>query len=187
MSKLFWTLTVAMIALAAHISYVLFAPTLLFQQKLFLATEGRSDNSFFILAAEKQGQLFPAATVQDVVGVCKFDLGAGQLVLSASLPKTYWTLAIYTQSGKQVYALDDAQAGSNAFTIELSRAKSFFEQVWTAGEADDLDQIENLGWRVETSERRGLAIVWIPLSDELMRKPIEAIIKESRCEPKASS
>ena len=45
MSKLFWALTVGMIALAVHISYVLFAPALLFQQKLYQATEGRPDNS----------------------------------------------------------------------------------------------------------------------------------------------
>ncbi len=184
MARLFWILTVSMIIVAVHISYVLFAPALLFQQKLYQATEGRPDNSFFILAPEKQAQLFPAATVLDVVGVCKYDLGAGQLVLSATLPKTYWTMAIYTQSGKQVYALDDVQAGSSAFTIELSRAKSFLEQIMSTGDPDDAGQIENLGWRVETTERRGLAIVWIPLSDELMRKPIEAIIKDSRCEPK---
>ncbi len=184
MLKLFWALTVGVIALAVHISYVLFAPALLFQQKLYQTTEGRPDNSFFTLAPEKQSQLFPASTVQDVVGVCKYDLGAGQLVLSATLPKTYWTMDIYTESGKQVYALDDVQAGSSAFSIELSRSKSFFEQILTIGDPEDIGQIENLGWRVETTERRGLAIVWIPLSDELMRKPFEAIIKESRCEPK---
>lgn len=186
MGKLFWILTVSMIGLATHISYVLFAPALLFQQKLYQTTEGRPDNSFFILTPEKQAQLFPAATVLDVVGVCKYDLGAGQLLLSATLPKTFWTMAIYTQSGKQVYALDDVQAGSSEFTIELSRAKSLLEQILATGEPDDVGQIENLGWRVETTERRGLAIVWIPLSDELMRKPFEAIIKDSRCEPKTA-
>ncbi len=184
MGKLFWLLTVSMIAVVVHISYVLFAPAMLFQQKLYQATEGRPDNSFFILTPEKQTQLFPAATVKDVVGVCKYDLGAGQLILSATLPKTFWTMAIYTQSGKQVYALDDAQAGSNAFSIELSRAKTLFEQVISTGEADDAGQIENLGWRAETTERRGLAIVWIPLSDELLRKPVETIIKDSTCLPK---
>ena len=93
---------------------------------------------------------------------------------------------IYSQSGKQVYALDDVQAGSNAFTIELSRSKSFIDQILATGDSEDASQIENLGWRVETSERRGLAIVWIPLSDQLMRKPFEEIIKDSRCEPKGS-
>lgn len=186
MSKLFWLLTVSMIAVTFHISYVLFAPALLFQQKLHAITEGRPDNTFFILTPEKQRQLFPAATVQDVVGVCKYDLGFGQLILAATLPKTFWTLAIYTQSGKQVYSLDDVQAGSSSISIELSRAKSFFEQLLSVGEPEELGQIEKLGWSVETTERRGLAIVWIPLSDELMRKPIEAIIMESNCETKVT-
>ncbi len=184
MGRVFWLLTVGLVAVATHIAYVLFAPGWFFQQRLNATTDGKPDNSFFVVAPEKQAQLFPLATPDDVVGVCKYDLGSGKLVLSANLPRTYWTMSIYTQSGKQVYALNDVQAGSSAFSIDVSRSKTMLEQVFSNPEAEDAGQIENLGWRVETSERRGLAIVWIPLSDALMRPRVEAIIKESRCEPK---
>jgi uncharacterized membrane protein len=184
MGRVFWLFTVAMIAVATHIAYVLFAPGFFFQRQVYAITDGKPDNAFFVLTPEKQAQLFPMATSDDVVGICKYDLGAGKLVLAANLPKTYWTMSIYTQSGKQVYALNDVQAGSSAFSIDLSRSQTVLEQVFSNPEAEDAGQIENLGWRVETSERRGLAIVWIPLADELMRPRVEAIIKESRCEPK---
>ena len=184
MGRVFWFFTIALVTLATHIAYVLFAPGWFFQRQVYAITDGKPDNAFFVLAADKQAQLFPLATADDVVGVCKYDLGAGKLVLSATLPKMYWTMAIYTQTGKQVYALNDVQAGSSAFTIDLSRSKSMIEQLLSNPEAEDAGQIENLGWRVETSERRGLAIVWIPLADELMRPRVEAIIKDSRCEPK---
>jgi uncharacterized membrane protein len=191
MGRLFWFFTVGLTALATHIAYVLFAPGLLFQYKVFNTTDGKPANSFFVLAPEKQSQLFPLASIGDVVGVCKYDLGIGKLVLSATLPKTYWTMSIYTESGKQVYALDDVQAGSSAISIELSQSKTMLEQLISTfnpnAEGDEAGQIENLGWRVQTTERRGLAIVWIPLADELMRPHVENIIKESRCQPKAAN
>ncbi len=191
MGRLLWLSTVAVVAAAVHFAYVLFAPGLLFERQVFATTDGKPDNSFFVLVPEKQAQLFPTATAQDVVGICKYDLKGGRLTLAANLPKTYWTMSIYSQTGKQVYALDDVQAGSSAISIELSQSKTFFQQILAmaspSADGEDSSQIEDLGWRVETPEPRGLAIVWIPLSDELMRPRVESIIKESRCEPKAKS
>jgi uncharacterized membrane protein len=187
MKRFFWFVTAAFLALAIHISYVLFMPGFLFQKKISTATDGKPVNSFFIMPSEKQALLFPTATADDVVGICKFDLGAGKLVLSAQLPKTYWTLSIYTESGRQIYALDDVQAGSTNFTIDLSRAKTVLQQLMGSGDAEDAGQIENLGWHVETTERRGLAVVWIPLADALMRKEIEDTVRASRCEPKTAA
>lgn len=186
MGRLLWFAMVGLVAIATHIGYVLFVPGLLFERKLYSTTDGKPDNTFFVLAPDKQAQLYPSATPEDVVGICKYDLMGGHLVLSANLPRSYWTMSIYTQNGKQVYALDDVQAGSSAISIELSQSKSLFQQLFANSEAEDAGSIEDLGWRVETTERRGLAIVWIPLSDELMRPRVEAIIKESRCAPKVS-
>jgi uncharacterized membrane protein len=186
MGRLLWVAMVGLVAVATHISYVLFAPGFLFERKLYLTTEGRPENSFFVLSPDKQVQLVPTATPEDVVGICKYDLQGGKLELSANLPRSYWTMSIYTQSGKQVYALDDVQAGSSAISIELSQSRTLLQQLFGSSEGDDANQIEDLGWRVETTERRGLAIVWIPLADQLMRPRIEAIIKESRCAPKTA-
>jgi uncharacterized membrane protein len=186
MGKMFWLVTSGLILLASHISYVLFAPSYLFQYKLYAATDGKPDNSFFILAPEKQSQLFPIASAGDVVGVCKYDLQTGRVVFSALLPKTYWSLSIYTDSGTQIYALDDVQAGSNAFTVDLTRAKTILQQLFAKNDGEESGQVENLGWKVEATDRRGLAIVWIPLSDELMRGEVEEIVKGSHCEVKAA-
>jgi uncharacterized membrane protein len=185
MARVFWVITAACFAFAVHIAYVLFVPGLQFQRKLNAETSGKPNNSFFILDPAQQSKLFPVATGDDVVGLCKFDLGGGSLQLTAHLPKTYWNLAIYTQSGKQVYSLDDVQAGSSTFTIDLSRSKGFLEQLLASGENEDGGQIENLGWKAETTEKRGLAIVWIPLSNALMRDNVEATVRESRCALKA--
>ncbi len=184
MGRLFWVITTLFIMAATHIAYVLFEPGLMFQKKLYAMSSGKPDNSFFILPRDEQSQLFPTATFNDVVGVCKYDLNAGRVVLSAKLPRSYWTLSIYTDSGTQIYALDDVQAGNNSFTVELTRAKTLLQQLLAKNDGEDGGQIENLGWKVETTKRRGLAVVWIPLSDVLMRGGIEDIIKGSDCKAK---
>ena len=91
-----------------------------------------------------------------------------------------------TPKGRQVdpSALDDVQAGNNSFTVELTRAKTLLQQLLAKNDGEDGGQIENLGWKVETTKRRGLAVVWIPLSDVLMRGGIEDIIKGSDCKAK---
>jgi uncharacterized membrane protein len=187
MQRVYWFFVAAIVAAAVHLSYVLYMPGLLFQKKLLAETDGKPSNSFFVVAPSQVSLLFPAATANDVVGVCKFDLGAGKLVLTAQLPRSYWTLSIYTQSGRQIYSLDDVQAGSNSFTVDLSTAKTVWQQVFSKNETDDGGQIENLGWKVETTERRGIAVVWIPLADPLMRANIENTIMASKCRPKAAT
>jgi uncharacterized membrane protein len=187
MQRVFWFIVAAIVAAVIHLSYVLYMPSLLFQKKLLAETDGKPTNSFFVMAPSKVSQLFPAATANDVVGVCKYDLGAGKLVLTAQLPRSYWTLSIYTESGRQIYSLDDVQAGSNSFTIDLSSARTLWQQVVSNNDSEDGGQIENLGWKVETTERRGIAIMWIPLADPLMRENIENTVKASKCRPKAAA
>lgn len=186
MGRLFWVVMTLFIAAASHITYVLFEPGLMFQKKLYALSSAKPDNSFFILPHEEQSQLFPIATANDVVGVCKYDLDAGRVVLSAKLPRSYWTVSIYTDSGTQIYALDDVQAGSNSFTVDLTRAKTLLQQLLAKNDGEDGGQIENLGWKVESTERRGLAVIWVPLSDALMRGGVEDTIRESDCKVKAS-
>lgn len=184
MGRLLGLITAGFLGLAVFISYVLFAPGILFQRQLALVTDGQPSNRFFVLDAARQTQLVASTTRMAVVGVCKFDLAAGNIVLQAKLPRAYWTLSIYTQSGKQVYGLNDVQAGAAEFNVELSRSKTFLQQLLANAPAEDAAQIENLGWHAESTERYGIAVVWIPLADELMRPAIEGTIKTSRCDLK---
>jgi uncharacterized membrane protein len=187
MGRVFWIITTVFIAVASHIAFVLFEPGLIFQKKIHAMSANNGVNSFFILPPEQQSQLVPTATSLDVVGVCAYDLEKGSVVLTAQLPRTYWTLSIYTESGSQIYALDDVQAGSNSFTIDLTRAKTVLQQLFAKNDSEDTGQIENLGWKVETTERRGLAVVWIPLSDAMMRDVTESAIKGSHCNLKIAT
>jgi uncharacterized membrane protein len=181
MGRSFWIVAALLTGVIVHICYVLFAPGFLFARQLEHSTTGKPYNSFFISSVADQSALLPAATSKSVVGICKFDLSNGSVELNAKLPRSYWTLSVYSQSGRQVYALNDVQAGTSEFKIELAKTKTFFQQLMGNGRAEDATQIENLGWHAETSEPRGIAVIWIPLADELMRPQIESIMAGSTC------
>ena len=181
MGRGFWCIIALLVAVIAHVSCVLFVPRLVFQRQLRIATDDKPFNTFFIADPAKQTLLIPAATSKSVVGICKFDLSGGNVELNAKLPRSYWTLSIYAQSGRQVYALNDVQAGTSDFKVELSKTKTFFQQLLGNNRSEDAIQIETLGWHAETSETRGIAVIWIPLADELMRPQIVATMEGSTC------
>lgn len=187
MGRIFWIVIAVLVGIVTHVSYILFLPGYMFTRSLSEATTGQTYNKFFIADPLKQTALIPSATSKSIVGMCKFDLSKGPVALQAKLPRSYWTFSVYSQSGRQVYALNDVQAGTSEFKVELSKTKSFLEQLFGNGRAEDLTQTENLGWHAETTESRGIAVIWIPISDELMRPQIEASMKESSCKPSTGS
>ena len=187
MGRIFWVMIAILVGIVSHVSYVLFTPSFMFARDLNSITNGQPYNEFFVADPKTQTALLPAATSMSIIGMCKFDLSQGPIELQAKLPRSYWTFSVYAQSGRQVYALNDVQAGTSEFKVELSKSKSFLQQLTSTGNPDVLTQTENLGWHAETAEPRGIAVIWIPISDELMRPQIEAAMKGSSCKPSDGS
>jgi len=48
------------------------------------------------------------------------------------------------------------------------------------------EAISNEGWRISVSDKKGLAVVWVPLADHVFRTAAEARLKTSRCGPKSA-
>ena len=180
LGRVFWLITAAFLAVAVHIFYVLFVPAIAFDKQLAIVTKAQGENSFAVLDPAVQGTLVLGASPDDVVGVCKFNLSAGKLLLNADLPSTYWTLTVYSSSGQQVYSLTDAQSGAQQFTVDFSRAKSIIEQLF--GQGDNEDQLgDNLGWHAEVSGQTGLAVIWVPVSDALLRPSVSELVNKTKC------
>ena len=111
----------------------------------------------------------------------KFNVDAGPVKINASLPEGFWSFAIYTMRGRQVYAINDTQADTNRFSVELSRDTGILAQILGSGEdAVDVGG-DDIGWRIALNENQGLAVLWIAIADPLLRKDAEDIVKQSRC------
>jgi uncharacterized membrane protein len=180
MGRLFWIFFGLLAGAAAHISYVLFVPGLLFGRTTDQLTA--NGPGMQILAPDRQRNALPGFSGDSVAALCRLDLSKGKTALSLKVPPSYWTLAIYTQSGKQVYALNDKQAGVEQLDIVVSRTKSVIDQVNAVGDQGEvLDDIANAAWTVDMPDTKGIALLWAPLSDPHGRSAMEALVKQGTC------
>lgn len=177
----FWFLTSLVLALLAHVYYVLFVPSRSFNNAIDAAMADQPVNSFILLDAATHMKLMPFTTTSHLVGICKFDTSAGNIRVAAKMPEGFWNFAVYSLRGKQVYAINDKQADTNAFSVLLSRSEGLIGQALGLGE-DALDvTTDDLGWRIAMPDAQGLAILWFAVPDPLLRDAAVAEMKQSRC------
>jgi uncharacterized membrane protein len=180
MRGLFWIILSALFGIATHLGYVLFVPSSHFRDGIEQTLGNGRTNVFTILEPARQSQLMPFAGPLDLVGVCRFDVGVGPVTLAVEVPKGYWTFAVYTLRGQQVYALNDRQADAVRFNVRLEKTASIIEQVSQQGGQNDLES-GNLGWQVKLSEPQGLAFLWMPHGDQWHRAEAERALRKSAC------
>ena len=179
--QFFWLFTSAVLALIAHVTYVLFVPSRSFSAAIDVALGPEHSNRFSVLDAEAQIKLIPSATAENIVGICKFSVAEGPVKVTAQLPEGFWSFAVYTIRGEQVYAINDTQADTNTFTVEMSRDRGLLAQIFGSGD-DAVDvTADDIGWRIALRENQGLAVLWMAVADPLLRKEAEDVIKQSRC------
>jgi uncharacterized membrane protein len=177
---IFWLFSAALIAVVTHLSYVLFVPASNFNDRIDAALKEQKLNQFTILDGKLQTKLMPFVSDTDLVILCKYDISQGPVRLSMRVPDGYWTLSVYTMHGRQAYALNDRQADARAFSVRLTKARSFFDQLTSIGEDDA--NFEDIGWKVELPEDKGLAFLWMPHADKWRRTEDLAEIGNSKCE-----
>jgi uncharacterized membrane protein len=177
MRILFWICAAAVLGIASHAATLLFAPRYTFERNLDSAVDG-ARNSFAILTPEAQRRLLPDYPSEAVFGICRFDLRQGPVTLKADLPDRFWVLAVYSSSGKTLYTVSDRQSGVNNFTLRLVRAPGLLE-TFTA--KDDEDAVTDLAWKVASPDMRGLALVWVPLSDAAQRNSLATALSKTSC------
>lgn len=185
MGRFYWLLLFIATTIATHAAYVLYYPGYNFDAKIAQVLGPSSTNKMMMLTEEQVTRLFPAYAKSDIVALCRYDLAFGPVEISAQLPRGYWTFSIFTVKGRQVYSLTDAQAGENAFTVELSQAPDLIAQIKGAlDDGGETEAIGNAGWRVQTPETKGLAVVWTPVADPIFRPATLAAVQRSACRKK---
>jgi uncharacterized membrane protein len=187
MAKFFWLLFAGLVAAAVHISYVLFVPGAALHNELAALSTPAEKSKWHIATDSEKSSLLPGFAGSGVAAICAFDLGQGPYELGMNVPKSYWSLAIYAETGKQVYSLNDKQAGAETFQIEVRKAKSMLDQLASVGEAENtVDVISNIAWTVEMADRRGVAVLWLPAADQFEQGTLVAQVQSSSCIRKKS-
>ena len=182
MKNLFWVVFSVLLAVTVHLSYLLFVPSQKFSAQIDATLKNQGTNKFAILDAPLQAELMPFATSDDLIGLCKFDVSHGAVKLSIAVPRGYWSLAVYTLHGKQVYALNGEQADTQNFTVTLSKMPGLIAQLMGEdNEAIPTTAEGDLGWRVAVTDDQGLAFLWMPRGDLWQKREAAALLSTSRC------
>jgi uncharacterized membrane protein len=177
----FWFVTSVVLAVMAHVYYVLFVPSRSFNSAIDVALAEKPVNSFVLLDAATHMKLMPFTTASHLVGICKFDTTAGNIRVAATMPEGFWNFAVYSLRGKQVYAINDKQADTNSFSVQLSKSKGMLSQAMNLGEDVADITTDDLGWRLALPDAQGLAILWFAVPDPLLREKAITDMQQSRC------
>jgi uncharacterized membrane protein len=181
MRRGFWVLLSLVLAVVVHLGYMLYAPSRNFEMTLKSLVKDPQRDTFSILTPAQQASLLPFATARDVVGVCFFDLRRGSIKIEGQAPQGFWNFSIFTSRGRQVYDLNDTQVETNRFVVELQSAPGLLKQILGNAEGGEAATLGDAGWKVQMNDRQGLAILWTPLRDALLRGGVEDVIRKSTC------
>lgn len=179
MRLVFWSITALALAVAAHIATLLFAPGFTLQRSLASAVDVER-NRFTVLTPEAQARLLPDYPRESVFGMCRFDLARGPVTLRANMPDSLWVVAVYSSNGKTIYTVNDQQSGANFFELKLVRAPSLLDLL-SARADDDADAVVDQAWKVSSPDRKGFALLWVPMADAAQRAQLTAILAQSSC------
>jgi uncharacterized membrane protein len=180
MRKFYWFAAALFLAAGVHAAFVLAMPAFMLKRSIARISSETGPNAFFILPTDEQHRLFPAYPPLSVTGACAFDVSDGPVDFSADMPPGFWTLTIYSSSGDVIYALNDTQAGTGRFTVNLKKAPSLLEMLNQTGPDDPVNMT---GWNVSTAEPTGLAVLWQPVAEAALRTTILRSFSTTTCRP----
>jgi uncharacterized membrane protein len=108
---IFWTVCILLLAGAVHLGYVLIVPPIEMRAKIDELRQIAGDGELAVLSREDSVRLMGPDGRWLVHALCVYDLAKGPVRVEATVPNSYWSMAIYSAGGETFYSLNDRQAG----------------------------------------------------------------------------
>jgi uncharacterized membrane protein len=149
-----WILGALLLGGIVHLSTVLAMPQAATQDAYSRLAPLTPANAVVPLAAPSaQDATMPFMDPAFAVAVCRYDLSAGPLKLSAPLSQAYTSVTFYTRNSVAYYAINDRAAGRRAIELDLMTE----EQRAQVPEEEDVTAADRL--IIESPTRRGLIVL----------------------------
>lgn len=177
-ARLFWLAAGLFLFLILHTGYLLYAPGFALGRSIASSGVAIDSPAFRILPQADQSKLFPTYPASSVFGLCAYDLSRQNARIAAVMPDSFWTLTVYSSTGKVIYALNSEQSGTGTFVVNLNKAPSLLESLLKSN-GDELTTLD--GWTVAATEPKGIAVIWVPLREAVQRAAIEAKLAKTGC------
>ena len=118
---LFWTLCILLLAGAVHLGYVLIVPPIEMRAKIDELRRIAGSGELTVLSREDSVRLMGPDGQWLVHALCVYDLAEGPVMINATVPNSYWSMAIYSAGGETFYSLNDRQAGIERVDLMIRR------------------------------------------------------------------
>lgn len=170
-------LTIIFLAAFIHIAAVLSLPYLAPKNAWARVTALTDANRMVVLpAASPSHQSLPLMAPDVRYGICRFNLDNGPVRLSTQILDDLWSIAFYTPSGENFYAITGRELKRSQIEIIISTQN----EVGVKAGASLLDEIEDLVV-VDSPVREGIVVIRAPLLGPSYAVQTEAALHRGSC------
>lgn len=120
----FWSIAILLLGSVVHLGYVLFVPQLDMRAGIDELRRLAGGGALTVLSRDDSVRLMGPDGRWLVHALCVYDLTEGPLAISATVPDSYWSMAIYSASGETFYSLNDRQADIDQVELMIRRAST---------------------------------------------------------------
>jgi len=118
MSRLFWPGVAFLVAIIAHVAYVLYMPRLDMRERLdALSRLSHPAGAFRVLQGRETALLARMPLRHMLHGVCVIEPARGRVEMIARVPAGYWSLTVYSDSGDVIYTLNDRHVDADSLNV----------------------------------------------------------------------
>lgn len=176
-SWIYWGVATLMLATIVHLAMVLFAPVFDVGRRMAQFETAAPLNSLQkIDAVSSAGSILVEPSPDISYAFCRFDVSKGPLKIEANIPPSYWSVSVYSDTGDNIYTINDAQAGIGRLRLLIVRAGS--------GQSDlaaPHPERNTLGFA--STAKSGLIIFRGFVPDMSMRGIIDNAVSSAQCQP----
>ena len=159
---LFWTVCILLLAGAVHLGYVLIGPAFEMRAKIDELRQIAGSGGLTVLSREDSVRLMGPDGRWLVHALCVYDLADGPVMIKATVPNSYWSMAIYSAGGETFYSLNDRQAGVDQVDLMIRQPS---DQAPDEEEEEELTQSTDDTFNVRAPDPVGV-VVMRALADE---------------------
>ncbi|MHA1158892.1 MAG: DUF1254 domain-containing protein [Alphaproteobacteria bacterium] len=108
--------------------------------------------------------------------VCQFDLAAGAIKITAAMPDTFWSIAIFDRRGRNVYSLNDAATDGPTLDLVLTTP------VQMAQIRQNPPELLETAIIFERAMGLGFAVLRVLVQDDSLADTVREALARARCE-----
>jgi len=124
---------------------------------------------------ETDDPLIPMLDPMMIHAICRYSLDHGAIRMQASLPNTFWSVALYNRRGENIFSINDRAAGTKDLDMVVLTA----DQLAIIRE-NPPEELEDL-LVIETLDIQGFALLHLFAGDPTIAPELRASLKDAQC------